>query len=339
MHNTPKKQAGRLFDRLMTLDLCYKFGEKDNLQNLYAATKKALNLSSSDSIIYYAAEAMFPKLAKQSYVIIATGFRIPPQMLFGETDGPTGAAALARTLYFGYECTPLFVLEEELLPMMESVAQTAGLPTGSYRLISISKEMEKASQHAVAIINNFNPSCIISIERPGANAKNEYHTSRGINISEYAAKVDVLLESAKKKNILSIGVGDVGNELGLGKIREAIIENVKTGDNCQCPCKGGVAPVVEADIPIIAAVSNWGVYALAAMLSLYRENLDYFHDSKIEIKMIEACVKNKAVDGSTKRAEISVDALPGEIHCAVIDMMRSIVTGYLNITEGIFKGR
>lgn len=339
MHTTDGKQAGRLFDRLMTLDVCYKFGEKDNLQNLYAATQKALSLSSSDSVIHYAAESMLPRIEKQSNIIIATGFRIPPEMLFGETDGPTGAAALARTLYFGYECSPIFILEDELLPMMESVALAAGLPSGSFQLISISKEKEKAVQDAEAILNEFKPSCIVSIERPGANLKGEYHTSRGINISKYTARVDVLIESAIKENILTIGIGDVGNELGLGKIRKDIIKNIKTGEKCQCPCKGGVAPVVEADIPIIASVSNWGGYALAAMLSLFKENLVYFHDSKIELEMIEACVKNRAVDGSTKRAEISVDALPGEIHCAVIDMMRSIVTGYLNVTQGVFKGR
>jgi hypothetical protein len=35
--------------------------------------------------------------------------------------------------------------------------------------------------------------------------------------------MDYLFEEAKRRGILTIGIGDLGNELGMGYIKEAII--------------------------------------------------------------------------------------------------------------------
>jgi hypothetical protein len=325
------EQTGRLLDRLMSLDLCYKFGEKDNLKNLYEATQKAIGLSPADSVIYFTAQKLSSLLKPSDNVIITTGFRMPPQALGGETDGPVGAASLGRALYLGYKTSNFFLLEEELLKMMNEVARVAGLPISPDFLIPFPKTRDLAQKEAKRILKEIRPICIISIERPGANSEGEYNTSRGINISEHIAKVDILFEEAKQEGILTIGIGDVGNELGMGKIKEAVVQNVKTGSK--------VVPSVEVDIAIMAGVSNWGAHALAAMFAAIKGDLEVFHNGGIERTMITECIRQKAVDGSTRKPTITVDALPAEIHSSLVEMMKTIAHGALQISSGSLTGR
>ncbi|KAL8270385.1 hypothetical protein Esti_005709 [Eimeria stiedai] len=71
---------------------------------------------------------------------------------------------------------------------------------------------------------------------------------------EWAAEVSV---QAKTKKTTTIGC--FGNELGMGRIKEAVKEHVKDGDWFACE-----AP---ADFTIIATAANLGAYALVAMLA------------------------------------------------------------------------
>jgi hypothetical protein len=61
----------------------------------------------------------------------------------------------------------------------------------------------------------------------------------------------------------SLGIGDGGNEIGMGKIRwEIIRRNIPRG--------GLVACRVPVDHLIVCGVSNWGAYGLAAGVLLLR---------------------------------------------------------------------
>src|SRR5579872_2223568 len=61
----------------------------------------------------------------------------------------------------------------------------------------------------------------------------------------------------------TIGIGDGGNEIGMGKIpHETIIKNITNGDLIHCR--------VPTDYLIVAGVSNWGAYALAAGIFILR---------------------------------------------------------------------
>ncbi|XP_077637045.1 D-glutamate cyclase, mitochondrial isoform X4 [Crocuta crocuta] len=60
------------------------------------------------------------------------------------------------------------------------------------------------------------------------------------------------------------GVGDGGNELGMGKVKEAVKRHIRNGDVIACD--------VETDFAVIAGVSNWGGYALACALCILNSN-------------------------------------------------------------------
>lgn len=100
---------------------------------------------------------------------------------------------------------------------------------------------------------------LVAIERAGRAADGNYYNARKMNIKHLVDPIDDLFLAAKKiPGISSTGVGDGGNELGMGKVKEAVRRHIRNGDVIACD--------VEADFAVIAGVSNWGGYALACAL-------------------------------------------------------------------------
>ena len=64
-----------------------------------------------------------------------------------------------------------------------------------------------------------------------------------------------LFLAKKHPEIVTIGIGDGGNEIGMGKVFERVAANVQYGSEIAC--------TVASDYLISAGVSNWGGYALA----------------------------------------------------------------------------
>ncbi len=56
------------------------------------------------------------------------------------------------------------------------------------------------------------------------------------------------------------------------------------------------------------------------------------HDAEIERRMLDACVRANAVDGSTGRHVMAVDGMPAEIHYAVVTMLSGV------LRNGLVKG-
>ena len=75
---------------------------------------------------------------------------------------------------------------------------------------------------------------------------------RGEDISGYTAKIDYLFQCG----VESIGIGDGGNEIGMGNVLRGIVDEGLP----VVPC------VTEVDRLLIATVSNWGAYGLVAGL-------------------------------------------------------------------------
>ena len=77
---------------------------------------------------------------------------------------------------------------------------------------------------------------------------------RNADITEFNAKTDYLFTGG----IPSVGIGDGGNEIGMGNLAD-VIPTVPT--LVELPC------VTAVTKPVIASVSNWGGYGLVAALS------------------------------------------------------------------------
>jgi hypothetical protein len=135
----------------------------------------------------------------------------------------------------------------------------------------------------------------------------QYHTMRGHVITDKMAPAHHAFEAPEGKRLTyrTIGIGDGGNEIGMGKIPwETIAKNVPNG--------GLVACRVAADYNIVCGVSNWGAYGLAAGLwHLSGRPFDEeLFSADRERELWEKVLKEAVlVDGVTGRRAITVDGL------------------------------
>jgi hypothetical protein len=92
-----------------------------------------------------------------------------------------------------------------------------------------------------------------------ADQRDRCFSMRGRDITANMSPAHWLLEAAKQMQpgIVTIGIGDGGNELGMGKIPWNVIRR-------NIPRGGLVACRVPVDHLIVCGISNWGAYGLAA---------------------------------------------------------------------------
>ena len=68
------------------------------------------------------------------------------------------------------------------------------------------------------------------------------------------------LSAKKSGKIATIGIGDGGNEIGMGKVHQMVVDGIKNGQH--------IATTVATDHLITSGVSNWGGSALVAALAI-----------------------------------------------------------------------
>jgi len=160
-------------------------------------------------------------------------------------------------------------------------------------------------------------------EVPGEH-RNRCHSMRGLDITEHTSPAHLLFENAARQEppVVTIGIGDGGNEIGMGKIAwEVIRRNVPNG--------GLIACRVPADHLIVCGVSNWGAYALGAGVRLLRgapHDLDLF-DVEREREVLQCMVDfGPLVDGVSGTRSASVDGLPFERYAEVLQRIGTLVS-------------
>ena len=318
---------GEGIDRLVTLDV----RARGVIYNLYDAARKLVD----SPLTLTAARRIVETVKNGNAVIITTGFRVLPQKV-QETDGPLGAAALAKSLIKAFNANPIVVIEEPSREIMASTLRALGINPvmneadfkkgeNSVLILDFPFELENAIEAAKRIVEKYKPSLVFATEKAGRNVKGEYHTMRGVNISSFHAKIEPLIEEARSRGILTIGVGDGGNEVGMGNIREAIEKFVPYAKECQCPCKGGIAAESKVDLLVVASISNWGVYGIEACIAALTENMEALHTAEEEEKMLRNSIKAGAVDGVTSKPELSVDSAPLKVHTSIIRILEGLI--------------
>jgi D-glutamate cyclase len=274
-------------------------------------------------------------------VVIVTGFYIPhAQPPCGETDGPLGALFLARAfMQLGIHV----VLATDAFCVR---ALTVGLETCELEvhvpLIVLPPGKGLAVKYWSALIARlasvpFKPTHLLALERVGPShtvasvraqcGANEQsvddfirevppehhdrcHTMLGRDVTTTMSPAHLLFESPPHQTpaITTIGIGDGGNEIGMGKTPwEIIRRNVPNG--------GLIACRVPTDRLIVAGVSNWGAYGLAAGTALLRGHRlgRGLFDVEGEHELLRVMVEQgPLVDGVTGQPTVTVDGLPFE---------------------------
>lgn len=214
---------------------------------------------------------------------VVSGFYVPAAGA-PETDGPGGAAILARAFQReGRECE--IWTDARCIEVIAECAKAAGCAENTARIAPASLKVRA-------------PDGIIFVERLGRAVDGRYYNFKKQDISEWTAPLDALADEAAGLGIHTIGIGDGGNEAGMGNFYAELCALL--------PGYAACLSVVRAEFALTADVSNWGAYALAEALSFVwgvRRGIEPGE----ETKMLEAAARAGAADGISGRCETSVD--------------------------------
>jgi D-glutamate cyclase len=334
--------VGESVDRLVNLDVRPPHLEQGLLEKLYHAARAIMNRP----LTLLAAERLKEVLTPDSTVIISTGFVIPPHFPVGEMDGPPGAVAVGRIINRGIGSKVLFLTETAALDVMRRTCAGAGMKLYDYEsfkglnrccsLLDFPIDRAEARKEVSRLLKEHKPSAILTFEKTGRNKKGVYHTALGSDMSGHTAKVDLLVDAARDKGVLTIGVGDYGNEIGFGVIEDTVRESTKYGKKCQCPCGGGMGTSVKTDVVVVASMSNWGGYGIETCLAVLLGDLNLIHDSECEKRIIEQCSLAGASDGPTNTSDFLADGIGIDGHRAMVTLLKELAR---RKTEKIFYER
>ena len=273
-------------------------------------------------------------------VMITTGFpccvtESPPT----ETDGIGGSVAIARSLdAVGKRVT--FVVD-----------------ASSHGVLNASVERGKASSYlsdspvvlyphasldsptaCAAYLSENRWDHLVAIERAGRAMDGSFYTMRAIDMSPLVSPIDDLFLAAAAAGTASTGIGDGGNELGMGRVDRALIEE-------HIPLGATIGCVTPTSHLIAAGVSDWGGYALAAAIVLATEHHESLDGGRRSVDtaaararraaalptvegqraVLRAAVDSGARDGTTGEREMSVDGFTFDAeHAAVIAEVASL---------------
>ena len=204
-------------------------------------------------------------------VLLITGFYVDGR---GETDGPPGTKLLYDALA-GLGFSPLVVTD----PFCADYFRAAGLPFVTF-------EPEAGEGELLSLLDREQPAGLIAVERCGRAADGRYINSRGRSIGAHMAPLDglFLLSDAP-----SVGIGDGGNEIGMGNLMDGIARRLD-----RIPC------AVKADRLIIATVSNWGALGLCAALGRLPGEAEL-------LAAYALCPQTGLIDGMTGESALSED--------------------------------
>ncbi|MBC7332569.1 MAG: DUF4392 domain-containing protein [Synergistetes bacterium] len=233
------------------------------------------------------------KLLQSKKVAIFTGFTIMP-FVKCETDGPLGAIFLARALLELGKNVSIWT-DDLYSSVVEKGVNSLGIRIPVYGVPF------KWGGWFFQLFWKEGFDLLISIERPGRGIDGRYYSSREEDITCYVSPLDEFFIEAKRRKIPTIGIGDGGNEIGMGNIREKLL--------FKFPEKGKIFSIVKVDHLIIGGISNWGGYGLIAGLAKLLSNGRLLPSPAEEEFLLNVMVDSGSIDGVTLEYSLSVDGV------------------------------
>jgi len=190
-----------------------------------------------------------------------------------ENDGPAGAAAIVRLCArLGKSVT--VATDECNEPTVRAAAQVAWRQGGGFRsagwlrVLAVAPPLpgdDASMDRAVSECRGVAEGCdsVVAIERAGATAGGSYLTMSGKSMDHLIAPLGEAARAvAAGRGAGSgpldgrvVGVGDGGNELGMGSVADLVRSSITNGEMIAC--------VEPSDFLVVAGVSNWGGWAIA----------------------------------------------------------------------------
>jgi D-glutamate cyclase len=249
---------------------------------------------------------------------IVTGFWIATAERF-ETDGPPGAVFLSRVLSELGIRVRIYTDAGAVDILRAGCPETlvgeipALLPASATHLLALERV---GPGHTFETLHDPTEREWFAAEIP-RDERGRCRSMRGIDIAEYTTPSEDLFLSPR--GYTTIGVGDGGNEIGMGKVPWSTIRRA-------IPRGGLIACRVPTDHLIVAGVSNWGAYALAAGVAVLRgERCGGMFDPDQEEARLRRMVEAGLIDGVSGERAATVDGLPFAVHAEVLTRLGQIV--------------
>ncbi len=297
---------------------------------LYEAARR---LTGGRPISTLAAERLVATVGRGDVVLVLTGAGLKPILPEGENDGPPGAAALARALYRGLGAVPVYVLERHHARPVIASSQSIGLMVKEFHeakdfRLGSAIEYAPARQDGVPawvddVLERYRPKAILCTERIGPGRNGALHSATAIPLTDFdptpGAVVDTapLVEAATRRGILTIGVGDHGNEIGFGAIHDTVVETIPKGDI--------MAATTATDIVFPVMMSNWGCYGIEAALAFLLQRPELMHTPAQEERLLRDCLDAGGLEAGFCTTDFFVDGLDGETSMAAVQFLGNIV--------------
>jgi hypothetical protein len=323
--------VGEAVDQLITIEAKNRGMPHNVLRPMYLAARR---LVGDRPISMVAAERLKSVLGPKDTVLVLTGAGYAPTMPKGESDGPPGAASLARALYKGLGAVPVFVCEQCHIDPIVASSHAAGLMVKSLEeardwhlgaaLEAAPLKQTEIAAWATEVLDRTKPKAVISTERlgPGVNGIMHSATAQALQGPDAFVRFEVVdispvLVEAGKRGVLTVGIGDHGNELGFGAIRDAVVKAMPKGDV--------LCTTVATEIVLPAMMSNWGCYGIEAALAFLLGRPDLVHTPAQEARILRACLDAGGLEAMYCTTDFIVDGLQGETSMACMQFLRDIV--------------
>lgn len=318
-------------DRLLAID----FPTRDVIDIAYPAFR-----AHYDAPLTYLAAKALAGVKRGQIVFIATGFVNRPSIdtAIAESDGPVGAAVMARAVHLGLGAVPVLLVEEQIMAPMARILHACGLKVmdlerakrcaepsvtqDAAAILASPVDWAEAEAQALQLLDSEDVGAFIAIEKGAANPAGEVLFSRGRICTPTVGKIDPLVRLCRARGIPTIGIGDGGNEMGMGNANGILRELLAYGD---AKYNGGIVPAQETDFVVPVTVSNWGGYGLAAALAALLQRPDLLHDEATERRMLLAASLEGLIDGVTGTTLPTSDGLSEDVHAATVTMLRAII--------------
>lgn len=319
------RNVGENLDALMTLDprgygVC---------RILYAGARAF----AGGPVAMHAAEALCGRVKRGDVVYIVVGFVLLPHQV-PEMDGSVSAILLARALVLAFDAKPVIVCPPDSVEAFSRCANVVGLHSYqdlatalrlplSVGIVPFTKDKAAAAGQARRLLVSCPPAAAVAVEASGANARGVYHNAAGQDISGLQAKSDVLWGALRARGVLTIAIGDLGNEIGMGAIGPHIQKYVPftAEGECSCGCGGGILSATGADCIVTATCSDWGCYALMAALAYRKRDMNILHREEMESEVMRVLSRNGMID-MTGSLLPGVDGFDTRMNVGVVSLMR-----------------
>lgn len=311
---------GWAIDSLVTLD----FHSRGTIRNIYSCMVEKCGMP----LTIHAAEQLYDAILKseQKIVLIGTGFLIKPTMN-PETDGPISAALTARAVSL-LGGVPVIVSQRESRKALKATCAAAELnycdsieaaleTPYPVTIVDMPPKEERAlADEVIAGLLAYKPAAMISIEHPGKGADGRYYSVMGYELKGWPGPVDDLLEMVEAQGGITVGIGDAGNEAGMGYAKPEIDHMTPYGEL--------TSSKVSCTAPIIASVSELGAYGLIAALQVV-SGKKLLQQPDLQEHVIRAAVTAGCVDGCSGRPNPALDIVDVEYVRSFVHLLEGII--------------